>query len=74
MTGTILTTRFLSFQRMLWRVTHGNILLRRIDIDEKLEDPQTGELQDKCLFILVFQGEKLHKSCLKICEGYDYRL
>lgn len=69
-TGTILASRFLSFERMLWRISRGNILLKRVEIEEDLEDPETGEIQNKCLFILVFQGEKLKATCEKICEGF----
>ena len=59
---------------MLWRVSRGNILLKKFDIEEKLEDPETGELQSKCLFILVFQGDKLQQACMKICNGYHTNL
>lgn len=55
---------------MLWRVSRGNILLRKFDIEEELEDPETGETQKKVLFILVFQGEKLQQTCLKILDGF----
>ncbi|KAH9526658.1 Unc-32p [Dermatophagoides farinae] len=74
MTGSILASRFMSFERMLWRVSRGNILLKRIDVDELLEDPETGELQHKCLFILVCQGEKLRNTCQKICTGFHAKL
>ncbi|OTF81678.1 hypothetical protein BLA29_012702, partial [Euroglyphus maynei] len=38
MTGSILANRFMAFERMLWRVSRGNILLKRIDVEEMLED------------------------------------
>ncbi|XP_027205722.2 V-type proton ATPase 116 kDa subunit a 1-like [Dermatophagoides pteronyssinus] len=74
MTGSILANRFMAFERMLWRVSRGNILLKRIDVEEMLEDPETGELQQKCLFILVCQGEKLRNTCQKICTGFHAKL
>ncbi|KAJ6217668.1 hypothetical protein RDWZM_008825 [Blomia tropicalis] len=74
LTGTILASRFPSFERILWRVSRGNILLKKFDIEQKLEDPETGELQSKVLFILVFQGDKLRQTCNKICDGYHTNL
>jgi hypothetical protein len=67
--GTILRQKFHSFEQMLWRVCRGNIFLRQVDIDERLEDPKTGEMQAKCIFIIVFQGDQLKNKCKKICEG-----
>ena len=61
--------KFMAFEQMLWRVCKGNIFLRQVDIEEKLEDPNTGEIQNKCIFIIVFQGEQLKARCKKICEG-----
>ncbi|CAG2166259.1 unnamed protein product, partial [Oppiella nova] len=72
--GTILRQKFHSFEQMLWRVCRGNIFLRQVDIDERLEDPKTGEMQAKCIFIIVFQGDQLKNKCKKICEGYHTTL
>ncbi|XP_054158134.1 V-type proton ATPase 116 kDa subunit a 1-like [Oppia nitens] len=72
--GTILRQKFQSFQQMLWRVCRGNIFLRQVDIEERLEDPKTGEMHTKCIFIIVFQGEQLKGKCKKICEGFHTTL
>lgn len=37
----ILRERLPAFERMLWRVCHGNVFLRQADIDTPLEDPVT---------------------------------
>lgn len=60
----------MAFEQMLWRVCRGNIFMRQVDIEERLEDPKTGEMQYKSIFIIVFQGEALKAKCKKICEGY----
>lgn len=39
--GVILRERLPAFERMLWRVCHGNVFLRQADIDTPLEDPVT---------------------------------
>ncbi|CAG2115753.1 unnamed protein product, partial [Medioppia subpectinata] len=72
--GTILRQKFLPFEQMLWRVCRGNIFLRQVEIEERLEDPKTGEMQTKCIFIIVFQGEQLKNKCKKICEGFHTTL
>lgn len=39
--GVILRERFASFERLLWRVGRGNVLVRNADIEEDMEDPST---------------------------------
>ena len=69
MTGVIPRERLLIFETMIWRVTRGNVLIRHVDIDEKLEDPITGEKIDKVVFVAFFQGEQIRSKFDKICEG-----
>ena len=40
---------------MLWRVSHGNIFVKFADIDEAIEDPKTGDMLDKAVFIVFYQ-------------------
>jgi V-type H+-transporting ATPase subunit a len=70
--GTILREKYHAFETMIWRVCRGNVFLRQVDIEERLEDPKTGEMQTKCIFIIVFQGEQLKAKCKKICEGLGF--
>ena len=37
--GVIDRERIPSFERMLWRVCHGNVFLKQVEIDIPLEDP-----------------------------------
>lgn len=39
--GTIQRERIPGFERMLWRISRGNVFLRQAEIDETLEDPET---------------------------------
>ncbi|ERL92064.1 hypothetical protein D910_09386, partial [Dendroctonus ponderosae] len=57
-------------ERLLWRISRGNILLRQADIDELIEDPITGVETRKAAFIVFFQGENLATKILKICSGF----
>lgn len=39
--GAINRERVNAFERMLWRISRGNVFLRQSDIDMKLKDPVT---------------------------------
>lgn len=39
--GVILRERVPGFERMLWRISRGNIFLRRVDIEQPFQDPET---------------------------------
>ncbi|XP_054163547.1 V-type proton ATPase 116 kDa subunit a 1-like [Oppia nitens] len=68
--GVIRRDRQMTFERMLWRVCRGNVFLRQREIDKPLEDPTTGDLVFKSVFIIFFQGDQLKAKVKKICEGF----
>merc|ERR1719430_2626537 len=68
--GVIERARLLAFEKMLWRVSKGNVFLKVADIDEQMEDPSTGDVLYKAVFIIFFQGEALRPRVKKICEGF----
>ena len=49
---------------MLWRVSHGNIFVKFADIDEAMEDPKTGDMLDKAVFIVFYQVNRSLASML----------
>lgn len=59
---------------MLWRISRGNVLLRRTDINTILEDPTTGNRLYKTAFVSFFQGEQLKSRIKKVCAGYHASL
>ncbi|KAL5510315.1 hypothetical protein EMCRGX_G005842 [Ephydatia muelleri] len=69
-TGVIARECLPVFQRVLWRACCGNVFLRHTQIEEYLEDPASGNLVSKCVFILFFQGDQLRTRVKKICEGF----
>eukprot|EP00731_Ephydatia_muelleri_P014045 Em0007g1355a len=69
-TGVIARECLPVFQRVLWRACRGNVFLRHTQIEEYLEDPASGNLVSKCVFILFFQGDQLRTRVKKICEGF----
>ncbi|KAL5109529.1 hypothetical protein TcWFU_009950 [Taenia crassiceps] len=71
--GVIIRERTVPFERMLWRACRGNAFLRYADL-ESIEDPATGELLDKCMFIVFFQGPQLRSRVENICDGFHATL
>ena len=51
--------RTLGFETMLWRVSHGNVFVKFADIDQTIEDPRTGDMLDKAVFIVFYQVENI---------------
>jgi V-type H+-transporting ATPase subunit a len=47
--GTIQRERVPGFERMLWRISRGNVFLRQAELDEPLEDPETVRKMKKIL-------------------------
>jgi V-type H+-transporting ATPase subunit a len=73
-TGVVERDRMATFERILWRVTRGNLYIKHAEIDEKIADPKTGELKDKEVFIIFFQGERSETKIRKICESFNANL
>ncbi|XP_067909301.1 V-type proton ATPase 116 kDa subunit a 1-like [Heterodontus francisci] len=68
--GVIKRERFPAFERLLWRVCHGNIVLRHVEINAPAEDPMADEFISKDVFIVFFQGEQFKSKVRKICDGF----
>ncbi len=69
--GVTETHKLVSFERILWRISKGNIFLKHTDItDEDFVNPVTGDKLFKSMFLLFFQGEELKIRVKKVCEGY----
>ena len=68
--GVIDRARLLAFERMLWRVSKGNVFMKFADLDCELEDPGTGNLLNKAIFIIFYQGVALRSRVKKICDGF----
>ncbi|XP_023320179.1 V-type proton ATPase 116 kDa subunit a-like isoform X3 [Eurytemora carolleeae] len=68
--GVIDRARQIAFERMLWRVSKGNVFIKFADIEERMEDPKTGGSLYKSVFMIFFQGEELKIRVKKICDGF----
>ncbi|XP_026477374.1 V-type proton ATPase 116 kDa subunit a-like isoform X2 [Ctenocephalides felis] len=72
--GVIQRARVPAFERMLWRISRGNVFLRRAELDKPLEDPTTGNEIYKTVFVAFFQGEELKTRLKKVCTGFHASL
>lgn len=63
--GTISQEKMLSFERLLFRTTRGNMLLKHSSIG-KLKEPVSGELVDKSVFVVFYAGERARAKILKV--------
>eukprot|EP00178_Gracilaria_changii_P013210 TRINITY_DN372_c0_g1_i1.p1 TRINITY_DN372_c0_g1~~TRINITY_DN372_c0_g1_i1.p1 ORF type:complete len:913 (-),score=117.08 TRINITY_DN372_c0_g1_i1:3894-6632(-) len=70
-TGTIGREKIASFERVLFRATHGNCIVRFADVQEKLVDPQTKLKVDKSVFMVFFSGNAVRAKVSKICIAFE---
>lgn len=70
-TGTIDRERIASFERVLFRATHGNCIVRFADILEKLVDPETKLKMEKSVFMVFFSGNAVRNKVSKICLAFN---
>ncbi|KDR23260.1 V-type proton ATPase 116 kDa subunit a [Zootermopsis nevadensis] len=72
--GVVPRERVPAFERMLWRISRGNVFLRQAELDQPLEDPSTGNQIYKTVFAAFFQGEQLKSRVKKVCTGFHASL
>lgn len=72
--GVVERERVPAFERMLWRISRGNVFLRQTTLDKPLEDPHTGNQLYKTVFVAFFQGEQLKSRIKKVCAGFHASL
>ncbi|KAG5566807.1 hypothetical protein RHGRI_002373 [Rhododendron griersonianum] len=68
--GIIIRSKVLMFERMLFRATRGNMLFSQAPADEKILDPVSTEMVEKMAFVVFFSGEQAKTKILRICEAF----
>ena len=58
MAGVVDRAKMGSFERLLWRVSKGNVFVKFADIDEPILDPNTGNALNKVVFMIFFAFTK----------------
>uniref|UniRef100_A0A914ECH5 V-type proton ATPase subunit a n=1 Tax=Acrobeloides nanus TaxID=290746 RepID=A0A914ECH5_9BILA len=68
--GVIKREKVIAFERILWRACRRNAFVRHSEIEEPLENPDTGEKVEKSVFIVFHNSERLKTIIDKVCEGF----
>lgn len=72
--GVVPRERVPAFERMLWRISRGNVFLRQVELEQPLDEPNTGNSVYKTVFVAFFQGEELKSRVKKVCAGFHASL
>ncbi|XP_026322530.1 V-type proton ATPase 116 kDa subunit a-like [Hyposmocoma kahamanoa] len=72
--GVVATARVPAFEKMLWRISHGNIFFKQAQIDEPFKDPNSGHPLQKTVFVVFFHGEQIKMRVKKVCHGFKATL
>eukprot|EP00898_Chlorokybus_atmophyticus_P007673 jgi/Chlat1/7907/Chrsp68S07349 len=69
--GVIAQDKLLSFERVLFRATRGNMFLKQAPIEGMVVDPHTGDKMHKVVFTVFFAGERARSKIVKICDSFN---
>ncbi|XP_064163497.1 V-type proton ATPase 116 kDa subunit a 2-like isoform X2 [Anguilla rostrata] len=72
--GLIQRAKMEAFERMLWRVCKGYTILSHSELDECVQDPDTGEPTKSVVFLISFWGDQIGQKVQKICDCYHCHL
>jgi V-type H+-transporting ATPase subunit a len=70
-TGVINVERAEKFKQVLFRSCRSNVVTKCLPINEKLMDHNTGELVQKCVFIVFVTAEPMLKKVTNICQAFN---
>eukprot|EP00540_Astrosyne_radiata_P006655 CAMPEP_0116840946 /NCGR_PEP_ID=MMETSP0418-20121206/10647_1 /TAXON_ID=1158023 /ORGANISM="Astrosyne radiata, Strain 13vi08-1A" /LENGTH=889 /DNA_ID=CAMNT_0004471309 /DNA_START=48 /DNA_END=2717 /DNA_ORIENTATION=+ len=70
-TGVVSTEEKARFERMIFRATRGNCYVRFAPIKQPITDPETGQLIEKCVFIVFYKSLSIENKLKKICDAFD---
>jgi len=70
-TGVINVERTEKFKQVLFRSCRSNVVTKVLPIQESLMDHNTGELVQKCVFIVFVTAEPMLKKVTNICQAFN---
>eukprot|EP01102_Stenamoeba_stenopodia_P011558 TRINITY_DN3565_c0_g1_i2.p1 TRINITY_DN3565_c0_g1~~TRINITY_DN3565_c0_g1_i2.p1 ORF type:complete len:823 (+),score=120.07 TRINITY_DN3565_c0_g1_i2:218-2686(+) len=73
-TGVIDRSKITTFERIMWRLSRGNMLFKHVEISNPIIDPVTGEIMKKNVFLVFLQGSNVRKKAEKVCETFGCQL
>ncbi|XP_051538976.1 V-type proton ATPase 116 kDa subunit a 1 isoform X2 [Myxocyprinus asiaticus] len=72
--GVIKQERFPAFEKVLWRLFHGNFVLRHAEIQDTEEFQAERGTVKKDVFIIFVQGDHVRDKIRKVCDGFHANL
>ncbi|GAB4837861.1 V-type proton ATPase subunit a2 [Ancistrocladus abbreviatus] len=69
-TGLVSRETSMTFERILFRATRGNMFMRQVAVENPVIDPASGEKVEKNVFVVFYSGERAKSKILKICEAF----
>ncbi|CAD5211855.1 unnamed protein product [Bursaphelenchus okinawaensis] len=66
--GVIRRDRVAAFERVLWRMCHGKVYIRTLDVEPEENAP--FEDVKYAVFLIFFSGDKLREKVLKVSDGF----
>eukprot|EP00537_Pseudo-nitzschia_pungens_P003976 CAMPEP_0172369544 /NCGR_PEP_ID=MMETSP1060-20121228/33243_1 /TAXON_ID=37318 /ORGANISM="Pseudo-nitzschia pungens, Strain cf. cingulata" /LENGTH=863 /DNA_ID=CAMNT_0013094491 /DNA_START=302 /DNA_END=2893 /DNA_ORIENTATION=+ len=69
--GVVATEERTRMERMIFRATRGNSLVRFADISHPIMDPQTGKEMDKSVFLVFYKSKAIESKLRKICDAFQ---
>lgn len=72
--GLVSHAKLEAFEKMLWRVCKGYTILTHAELDESLEDLDSGEYTKRVVFLISHWGDQIGLKVKKICECYHCHL
>ncbi|KAG8088191.1 hypothetical protein GUJ93_ZPchr0010g9187 [Zizania palustris] len=70
LSGLVPKEKAMAFERILFRATRGNMLLRQEPVDETVTDPLSGEKVNKNAFVIFYSGDRAKSKIVKICDAF----
>ena len=74
LTGVISSDRAALFGRLVYRATRGNMFMRTVTAKEPFEDPATGDMVEKTVFVVFFSAQRAFDKIKKLCESMQATL
>ncbi|XP_068166587.1 V-type proton ATPase 116 kDa subunit a isoform X2 [Antennarius striatus] len=72
--GLIQRAKIEAFERMLWRACKGYTILSYAEVEEYLDNPDTGEPTKSVVFLISYWGDQIGQKVKKICDCYHCHL
>lgn len=70
-TGVVATEEKVRFERMIFRATRGNCYVRFAPIKQPITDPESGQMVEKCVFIIFYKSESIELKLKRICDAFS---